>query len=392
MDSFSKIQTLRQSIWSVVLCLIFFPIDVAAQSPSYEIGGYSEYLFSSTLDSPEGNTVDHLLHARLNTKWFPTDDLTGVLELRFRGYFGETVERTPDFADEIKNRNVYSNVDATLWASKSSLGYGEVDRGYATWSPDNWQFTVGRQRIAWGTNLVWNVIDIFNPLSVLDFDYEERPSVDAVRVQYYTGPVTSISAAYKPTTTYSKSIGAVLWTLHHWNYDFHFLGGQRYGLNFGGLGWAGDIGGGGFRGEGLVSQVPDALGNPTSQAMVSAALSGDYTFPNSFYIHTEILYNSMGVTKDAALFRLRAEQLSLLSPARWSVYQEFSYNISPLVRGSVFALINPDDGSIAFVPSVTWSAVTDLDLMALGLIFSGPTESEFGGTGKGIYVRGRWSF
>ena len=379
------------------LCLLlavapFFQTADAQQS-STELGGYVKYLLSSTFDSPNGTVTDNLLHARLNTKWYPYEGLSGVMELRFRGYYGGTVENTPQFAEQIKNRDGLSGTDATLWRAKKSLGYGEIDRMYVNWAPNNFQATIGRQRIAWGTNLVWNVIDIFNPLSILDFDYTERPAVDAIHLQYYTSPVTKLAVAYKPRTTYSESITGFLWTLNRWDYDFHIIGGERYGMNFGGLGWAGDVAGGGFRGETLVSDIPElATGGATGSLMVSTSLSGDYTFRNSFYIHTELLYNSAGVTSDAARFRLRAQKLWLLSPGRWSLFQELSYDLTPLVRGSCFAIVNPNDRSVALVPSVTWSVVTDVDVSILGLIFSGRTGSEYGGLGKGIYSRGMLSF
>ena len=36
-------------------------------------------------------------------------------------------------------------------------------------------------------NLVWNPNDLFNAFSFVDFDYEERPGSDALRIQKYTG-------------------------------------------------------------------------------------------------------------------------------------------------------------------------------------------------------------
>ena len=378
---------------AVLLLTFFLAASADAQAAKTDLGGYLEYLFSTTQDSPTGNSTDQLFHARLNGKWYPTESITGIMELRFRGYYGGSVENTPNFADRLKNRLGYGTLDATLWSNSNSIGYGEIDRLYMNWAPKDLQVTVGRQRIAWGTNLVWNVIDIFNPLSVLDFDYVERPAVDAVQVQYYTSPVTKLAVAYKPTTTYSKSITGFLWTLNRWDYDFRLIGGERSGLAYLGGGWAGDIAGGGFRGEAILSNKSDIItGEPSHGTMGSVALSGDYTFANSFYIHTELLFNSEGVSSDAARFLPVSQKLGLLSPAKWSVFQEVSYDISPLVRGSAFAICNPDDHSVALVPSVTWSALTNVDIMVLGLIFSGEAGSEYGGLGKGLYVRGKWSF
>jgi hypothetical protein len=376
-------------IVSIIVCFFRLP----AEEKSYDIGGYGSYLFSRASMPSHTAMIDHLLHARLNGKWYPTESVSAILEYRFRGYYGNTVEQTPDFAGQLRNLSRLEDLGTVFWTGKQTTGYGEIDRLYISYAPDRWQMTIGRQRIAWGTNLVWNVIDIFNPLSILDFDYEERPAVDAVQVQYFTGEVSKIAAAIKPGSSTSPSTAALLWTGNRWNYDFHLIAGHRSDRWFVGGAWSGDIEGGGFRGEFLSSEISDPIsGNKMNKLNTSIALSGDYTFPNSFYIHTETLYNSQGVTHGAAFYRPRALQLGLLSPSRMSLFQEFSYNISPLVRGSVFGIVNLYDASSVIVPSVTWSVLTNLDVMAIGLFFSGTSDAEYGGSGNAVYVRTRMAF
>jgi hypothetical protein len=82
----------------------------------------------------------------------------------------------------------------------------------------------------------------------------------------------------------------------------------------------------------------------------------------------------------------------MLSPARWSVYQEFSYDITPLLRGSLFGIFNPDDGSYVIVPSVTYSIVTNLDLLLIAQVFEGDPLTEFGEFGSSFYFRLKFSY
>ncbi|HVO72934.1 MAG TPA: hypothetical protein VMT35_02860 [Ignavibacteriaceae bacterium] len=387
-------------IKSKILVILFLSLNFAyAQLSSFEINGYAKYLFSSSkLPSANERYDDHLLHARLNTHWYPFENFKAAMEMRLRGYYGETVEHTPNFTDRIKGKYDYLDLGAVLWEKKKSVGYGEIDRLYLDWNYDKLQLTLGRQRIAWGTSWAWNPTDIFNPYSVLDFDYEERPAVDAIRAQYYTGPVSKIEFAFKPAEEKENVIAAGLLSLNYNDYDFNFLGGIKYDRWLAGFSWVGDISGAGFRGEVLVSEgakriIPSFNSSFGSDNVIySFVLSGDYTFPNSFYIHTEVLHNSSGVKDLTALFQQQASNIGMLTAARWSLYQEFAYDIHPLVRGTIFGIFNPDDKSFAVIPSVSYSVITNLDLLLLVMLFDGKPLTEYGSYGSAVFIRLKYSF
>ena len=381
----------------LVLFIPFFSAE--AQLSPFDYNGYVKYLFSnSKYPNASERYSDHLIHARLNTRWYPSSSLTGALELRFRAYYGETVENTPNFLDMIKTKFDFADLGKVIWNEKSSVGYLEIDRLWFDWVKNDFEATIGRQRIAWGTSWVWNPIDIFNPLSILDFDYEERPAVDALRMQYYTGAVSKVEFAFAPAKNAKDIIAAGLLSFNKWDYDFNFIGGVKKERWLAGAGWVGDIEGAGFRGELLVSkgkEVSLPFSNNTfgtDDPIYSFVLSGDYTFPNSFYIHTEVLHNNIGVEDQTLLYQQQALDLGLLTAARWSLYQEFAYDITPLMRGTIFGLFNPDDKSFVIVPSVSYSVVTNLDLLLLGMFFDGNPITEFGDYGSTLFIRLKYSF
>src|SRR5512138_1423220 len=216
---------------------------------SLEWGGYVKSLLIATKPAMEESFADYLLHLRLNTAWHPLDELTATMELRVRAYAGGSVKRTPGFVEGLQNPAHAWDLDGVLWSGGRTVGFGEIDRLALTWSPPGASIAVGRQRIAWGTNLVWNPIDIFNPLSVLDFDYEERPAVDAVRVQWYTGAVSKLEGAVKAGRSSDDVIAAGMWSFTLREFDVRACAGARGGKPFVGGGWAG--GGGGSLGGGL---------------------------------------------------------------------------------------------------------------------------------------------
>jgi hypothetical protein len=392
----------------LLLFLLLSHARICAQLPAAEASGYVKYLFGST-KYPLYNErfEDHLIHARLNTRWYPLQSLTAALEFRFRAYYGDSVEKIPGFLNMIKTQHEFADLDAVLWNKNKTLGYLETDRLWVDWTKDKFEIVLGRQRIAWGTSWVWNPTDLFNPQSPLDFDYEELPGTDAVRIQYYTGAVTKIEAAFRPARKFDRVTAAGLISLNKWDYDFNLIGGIENNRWVFGGGWSGDILDAGFRGEFTLTQKPELLSKYSIQQIItpgyiplssfkdpvfSFVLSADYTFPNSFYIHTEILYYNVGKTKNAGLYQQETLDLGMLSPSRWSVYQEFSYNITALMRGSLFGIYNPDDNSYAIVPSISYSLITNFDIYLIALLFNGDSLTQYGDYGSSLYARVKYSF
>lgn len=381
---------------TILFCILLIPALSSAQTQKYQLGGYIKYLYSNSDIPSIGRVSDHLIHSRVNSKFFLNDNFTAAAELRNRFFYGGSVEKIPGFLSSVKGNHDLGNADILWWNTASSIGYSELDRLWVDGTFDRIQVTAGRQRIAWGTSLVWNPSDLFNPLSILDFDYEERPGVDAVRLQYFSSEVSKIELAVKPGSTSSSSIIAGKILFNQWNYDFHMLGGVKGRSPFLGTAWAGDIAGGGFRGE-IVSRKIDAetatlFPSLKNSWTTSISLSGDYTFTNNTYIHTEALYNDRGVTHNTAYAIPLSQSLGLLSPARWSLFQELSFDIHPLIRISGFVIYNPTDHSLAWVPSLAWSALENFDVSIFGLFFAGNSLSEYGSYQQSAFVRGKYSF
>ncbi len=391
----------------LILCLILLPSLGWAQLSPFEVSGYIKDMVS-TFKFPflDKRLNEELVHARLNSRWYPAEPLVASLEVRFRAIYGSSVEKIPNYLDQIKSHHEFEQLDAVLWNRRKTIGYAQIDRLWLDYTSGNLEMTLGRQRIAWGTALVWNVIDLFNPQSILDFDYEEKPGADAIRLQYYTGAVTKVELAAKPGKSKDRTIVAGLFSINAFGYDFYGMAGIRSNRWLAGAAWAGAIRKAGFRGEVLISEAPKQKSYPpfpylflpgsesfgTKNPAVNAVLSADYTFSNSLYIHTELLYNNNGVSRNAGLLYWQALQLGMLSPARWSIYQEFSYDITPLIRGSVFAIHNPDDKSSIVVPYLTWSLAENLDLTILSFLSSGKRFTEYGDYGTSFFLRLKYSF
>jgi hypothetical protein len=174
----------------------------------------------------------------------------------------------------------------------------------------------------------------------------------------------------------------------------------------GGFSFAGDIRGAGFRGEFTLTEKADPASNLANQFDLSAfnpylkdnspnfagVLSGDYTFSSSLYLHAEAIYNSNGRSENLGVLQFFSTDAGMLSPSRWELFQEISYNITPLFRGSLFVIFNPMDCSRIWVPSFSYNLSDNWDLYLIGLLAEGENLTEYGNYGKSVYLRLKYSF
>ena len=380
---------------SILFCI---SLTTNAQLKNFSINGYVKdlYMYYKPENPIPGIDTDrlssNLIHNRLNFRWYPSVNLTFALEARNRMFFGQMIREFPQYKEFVDNDPGVVDLAGTVISGNEWFVHSMIDRVWIDYMKGKWQVRIGRQRVNWGLNLVWNPNDIFNTFSYFDFDYEERPGSDAVKVQYYTGFTSSAELVYKAGRNSDETAVAGLYRFSKFSYDFQLLGG-RVGKDYVlGGGWSGDIKGGGFRGEASWF-VPRQEGNDSREAL-SASVSGDYTFKNSLYLHGAVLYNSQGTTEKAGGRQFFDQDISakMLSLARWNLFGQVSYPFTPLFSGNFSGMLNPCDGSSYIGPSLTYSIGNNMELMITGQLFFGEEETEYGELGKAVFGRLKYSF
>ena len=231
----------------------------------------------------------------------------------------------------------------------------------------------------------------------MDFDYEERPGSDAVLVTWYPTMSSSFDLAYKAADSVVNRAYAAKYRFNLLNYDFQVLAGTAgYDYIIGG-GWTGSIGDLGFRGEASYFKPMDEYKDKSEEAL-SASVSLDYNFPNSLYLHTSFLYNSLGTTKKGQSFSLIDPTLQMsakkLSIGKYELFGQVSYPIGTLLNVSGAAMLNPVDLSMFVAPAVSISLQDNLELYLTSQIMLGDAGTEYGAYGNlyALFGRLRWSF
>ncbi len=385
----------------VLTLFMLFQLSGNAQLSKLTLNGYVKdlYMYYKPDNSIPGIDADHLssnlIHNRLNFRWYATNELTFAVEARNRFFSGQLVREFPFYEEFVNTDRGYFNLAKTIASGEGWFLHSMIDRAWVDFTKGKWQITAGRQRINWGINLVWNPNDIFNTFDYFDFDYEERPGSDAVKIQYYTGVTSSAEMVYKIEQNENEDVESTFagrYRFSKFRYDFQFLGGRMPKDYVLGGGWMGDIKGGGFRGE-VSWFVPRKEDNGSQEALV-VTVSGDYTLKSSLYVHAAVLYNSLGVTGKAGAREFFDQNISakMLSPARTNIFGQLSYPFTPLFTGNISGMLNPLDGSSFIGPSLTYSLGNNLELMATSQLFFGETDTEYGELGKAVYGRLKWSF
>lgn len=377
----------------IVLFLLAYRLCWAQEEKEKKwwIRGYVKDLVSVSIN--DSTTFDNLIHNRLNFRWFPNDRLNVKLELRNRLFWGETVKHLPNYGDLVDVNNDYFDLSA-MAGEGSVLGHTMIDRAYLEWYKGDWEVRLGRQRINWGINVVWNPNDLFNAYSFFDFDYEERPGSDAVRIKKYTGVASSLELASNVADEFDEVVIAGKWGWNKWNYDFQLLAGKaRKDLTVG-IGWAGNLKDAGFKGE--ITYFTPYAGDDDEALLASIGI--DRSFESSFYINGSLLVNSAApVTpnfqKNINLFNTDRLTAKDLSPFRYATFLQISYRLHPLINGGIATIYYPSKRDALFInPSVTFSVKQNLDLDMISQIYFDKFNEKYKAQARLIFLRAKWSF
>lgn len=386
----------------VISILIALPLLSMAQEGSWKdkvrMRGYVKNM--QTFQMADLNYVSHnnLIHNRLNFRLFPSDNWTVGLEVRNRLFTGDMVHFNPFFSQSVDFDNGLIDM-SWLWLDEPGVvGLTQIDRGWVKWNNKSWEITAGRQRINWGLNAFWNSNDLFNTFNLVDFDYEERPGTDAIRVQRYLNDMSSFEVAIAPSEFDSTWVGAGMYKFNKWTYDFQVIGGWWNEDVALGLGWAGNLGTASFKGE-MTYFHPQQNWSDTLGAG-SVSLSVDYVFPGSFYVMGGVLYNSLGLDStisiadlaNSAIVSTTPPSAKNLMPAKYSALVSVSRPIGALVNGSLVAIYSPGINLLFAMPSLSVAVANNWDFSVFAQTSMFDNGRVFRNYGTSVFARLKWGF
>ena len=393
-----KLLRILKNNFFLFFLVIAFCIELQGQEKKTEftLGGYITYLPSyiefenSNQDESQTNS---LIHNRLNIRGYIKNNFSIGLEIRNRILFEEGAFNSDEGYFDLSHYFVND--------PKFKI-HSMIDRMWLKYQNEKIEISMGRQRVNWGINTIWNSNDLFNAYNFIDFDYIERPGSDVIRFQYSGDDLSSLDVVYKPSTLENSSVIAALYKINKIGYDFQFLLADYYNDIALGGGWAGNIKNAGFKGE-ITYFIPDDSSIPNS---TSLSTSIDYSFTNGLYLLGSHLYNSNGFS-DSSQFELGSITQNVLSPknlmpSKNSYLIQASGYITPAINSSFTFLYGQGINLFFFSPNISYDINSSLDASIIAQFFYINNDSsiqphidyEINNVNRvnGYYARIKWSF
>ena len=380
-----------------VMLFIFFCFSMlhmnaqdSTSTTAYSITGFVKDLQMITfLDEMKESTSSNMFHNRFSTKYHIHEELTIRGDIRNRFFWGDP--------------NILASMKQQLQSKPGLLGMSEIvlddsgvmlhsiiDRISLSYAPEHWNITLGRQRINWGVHTIWNPNDIFNTYNILDFDYEERPGCDALRIQRFSDDYT-FEFAIKPDTTFDKSIGALLIKSQYGGFDMQLLTGWYKEDFIIGGGWAGNIGDAGFKGE--FSYFIPFYNQQENKNIATVSLQLDQTFDNDWYCSIGALYNQNA--NEQSFSRISTNNLSPknMFPFEISYFFGVQKQMTPIHTMGCSLIYSPYNNALIAIPSIAYNIAENIDIDFIGQLFFFRNEvKEYTNLSTSLFFRSRWSF
>ncbi len=330
------------------------------------------------------------------------------LRLTYDGKYGDWFAVHVDYDNEVHEGNLIGLPDFATVRDRQSAEWLDLQhvfvnggnlywdtslyRGYVSLHSDTVTLTLGRQRVGWGTARFWSPMDMFNPISPLQIESEERQGVDAAVLALNSPGALRWSTVYAPQDGFRRSTSALRLSRTIHNYDFD-VAAARFGQDWTtGFDFAGQLRGAGLRGE-LTYRwrhpIPGSIPISTHDAL-RLVIGSDYAFAKGLYLVGEYFYNQ-GQPDLAQNRPLNFNLLLQFSNEIFTLHRHFisagaSYPLTPLWKLETYLVGDVVGPSVVVLPRLSHNLTANTDLNFGAQLFASSRSGEFHGLSDLGYV------
>ncbi|MBI3550377.1 MAG: hypothetical protein HY078_15155 [Elusimicrobia bacterium] len=318
-----------------------------------------------------------------------------------------------DYDHEVRAGSYYQSADHRFFGMPEPASYFDMEQTISTGGSYTWRHLLyrgwvgvesetallrfGRQRIAWGTGKLWNPVDVLNPYQPTSLERDERRGVDSIYARSAFGNLGQGEAAYALGDRWASSDLLVRMKGHAGRADVSLIGGKVATSTASwmlGSDLSSDLWDGNLHGEWSYTDLKTRT--PFWRALIGYEYSFSSSPPVSWlkdvWFVAEYFHNGAGVARPG---RYRPQiLLSGRDVALARNYGGFGFtkDLHPLLKFELYQLVNIDDGSHFFSPSLSWNAVKNLYLSAGLQRFGGSIVSEYGRLPNIAWAQGQFYF
>lgn len=354
---------------------------VPARSVDRALLGINTPLLDQNLDLRlmwQVNRGDFSFIAHHNTSWLQGDSVaTGA---------GQSGINPLVSNDDTQVADLTWNIDS----GKHHAAWQRFDRLALQYQHADWSVTLGRQAVSWGSGLVFQPMDLFNPFTPTAVDRDYKPGNDLLLVEKLTssgGDLQLLAVGRRDDThDVSGSAGslALKWRSGLGAGEFELLAGRHYGDRVLAVAVRWPLGGALVRTD-IVATRPQG----SNETYVSAIANIDYSFSlaqRSVYTFAEYYYNGFGATGEVpaltstdVLLGERLQRGELFTLQRNYLALGATYQWHPLWVQSLTSIINLHDRSSVLVTQLNYEP-GDHQRLELGVLANlGRAGEEYGG-------------
>lgn len=348
----------------IALCLILFPtLSLVAQE--WETSG-SLRNFAVASETLFEEDYFLFIHRLRNQFLFRPDGGSEFrLELDNQGSWGSYLDtRQKLLLDGLQKENYFD------------LSLMPIDEQYVQWrtrvhrlsyrlTEEDFDFSVGRQRIAWGTARIWSPGDLFNQVSPTAIEVGEIPGADSVHLAIRTDDDTQFELAGSIGTDSEDTRWGVKAKRSISSYDVSLLVGQTGEQKVLGFDFTGYLGDAGLRGEAVWF-------SDDYRDYIQAVMSYEYVFPNSVSLLVEYLYNG-GNLENFSLSNLQSYEKysSITTVNKHFIGIRSGGQIDQLLSAGVVCILDLEGESSFLYPNLVYNWKQNIDVMAGVQLFYG---------------------
>ncbi len=372
-----------------LLLLIIFPVSLSASAAEkFELSGYYKNILVNSktlaLFPPAKSYTLDLNRLRLQLDGELNDKLSFNIQYDNEILLGNYMQTTQFVTVKNLQSDNYFDLESSYIDNSSSYAKQSIYRAYVALALPDIDIRFGRQRIAWGTAMLWNPMDILNPFNPVQLEREERQGVDAALLDWNYDALSRLSLVYARQRRTSST--AIRWRSNQNGFDFSVMAGRFQNDSIVGFDFSGQIKNIGVKGE--ITRTDQKNGG----SFIRAVIGADYTFDSTLSLNIEAYYNGQGTAELSSYNFNRLFTGKIQSLARRYVGGYFSYDITPLLRWDNYFIFNFDDDSYFIAPGLSYSWSDNMELRGGVQAFKGKPGTEYGTLENLYYLQLQWFF